>query len=52
MRDDHRDGRAHPQPPVMGAGGRDASITPKRNQRALDYISEVLGGSVASVEQA
>jgi nicotinamidase-related amidase len=24
-----------------------ASITPKRNQRALDYISEVLGGSVA-----
>jgi len=26
-----------------------ASITPKRNQRALDYISEVLRGSVAPV---
>ena len=26
-----------------------ASITPKRNQRALDYVSEVLGGSVAPV---
>jgi nicotinamidase-related amidase len=26
-----------------------ASITPRRNQRALDYISEVLGGSVAPV---
>ncbi len=27
-----------------------ASITPQRNQRALDYISEVLGGSVAAVD--
>lgn len=26
-----------------------ASITPQRNRRALDYISEVLGGSVAPV---
>jgi hypothetical protein len=26
-----------------------ASITPKRNRRALDYVSEVLGGSVAAV---
>ncbi|HJR12303.1 MAG TPA: isochorismatase family protein [Rhodanobacteraceae bacterium] len=26
-----------------------ASITPKRNRRALDYISEVLRGSVAAV---
>ena len=26
-----------------------ASITPKRNRRALDHVSEVLGGSVAAV---
>lgn len=26
-----------------------ASVTPRRNRRALDYISEVLGGSVAPV---
>lgn len=29
-----------------------ASLTPKRNQRALDHISEVLGASVAPVENA
>jgi len=28
-----------------------ASITPQRNRRALDHISEVLGGSVARVSQ-
>src|SRR6185312_6339004 len=28
-----------------------ASITPKRNRRALDYIAEVLGASVSSVER-
>jgi nicotinamidase-related amidase len=27
-----------------------ASLTPKRNQRALDHISEALGGSVARVD--
>ena len=26
-----------------------ASITPRRNQRALDYVSEVLGGSIAPI---
>jgi len=28
-----------------------ASITPQRNQRALDYIGEVLGGSVAPIDE-
>ncbi len=28
-----------------------ASITAQRNQRALDYVSEVLGGSVAPVDE-
>ena len=28
-----------------------ASITPQRNRRALDHISEVLGGSVTAVEE-
>lgn len=28
-----------------------ASITPRRNQRALDYIAEVLGGSISPVER-
>ncbi|HET7593200.1 MAG TPA: isochorismatase family protein, partial [Rhodanobacteraceae bacterium] len=27
-----------------------ASLTPKRNQRALDHISEALGASVAPVD--